>query len=166
MISDKMQKALNAQIGEEMQSAYLYLAMAAYFEDQGFEGMAQWMKTQASEEVGHAMRFFSHIVERGGRVRLGAIAEPKVEWSSPRNAFEEAFKHEQYITGKIHQLVELAGSERDHAAGTMLQWFVTEQVEEEDSTQKIALMLKRIGDSGSGIVMLDRQLGQRKGGGE
>ena len=161
MISDKMQAAFNVQIREEMDSAYLYLSMAAYFESLGLGGMAQWMRSQTAEEIGHAMRFFDHIAARSGRVMLHALKEPQGEWSSPLEAFQAAYKHEQYISGKINELVDLATAERDHATHAMLQWFVTEQVEEEASTLKIAEQLERIGDSGNGQLMLDRELGQR-----
>jgi len=119
------------------------------------------MQAQATEEVGHGMKFFAHINERGGRVELPAIDKPQVEWKSPLEAFKAALEHEKYITDKIHSLVDLAHQEKDHAAGIMLQWFVTEQVEEEDSAQTIVDTLERIGDAGHGLIMLDRELGRR-----
>ncbi|MFH1144781.1 MAG: ferritin [Candidatus Eisenbacteria bacterium] len=161
MIGKKVQDGFNAQIGEEMESAYLYLAMAAYFESTGFEGMAQWMKAQTIEEMMHAMRFFNHIVARAGRVQLPALKQPKAAWASPLDAFKAAYGHEQHITAKINELVDLSTGEKDHAAGAMLQWFVTEQVEEEEQTLKVADLLEKIGDSGNGLIMLDRQLGAR-----
>ncbi|MBD3237542.1 MAG: ferritin [Candidatus Eisenbacteria bacterium] len=161
MIPEKIQAAFNEQIREEMESAYIYLSMAAYFESQGLEGMATWMRSQTAEEVAHAMRFFDHISERGGRVSLQGLKQPQAEWNSPLEAFQAAYKHEQYITQKIHELVDLATAERDHPAHAMLQWFVTEQVEEEASTSKIVEQLERIGDSGNGLLMLDRELGRR-----
>ncbi|UCF10495.1 MAG: ferritin [Candidatus Bipolaricaulota bacterium] len=161
MIGERMQDAINAQIKEEMESAYLYLSMVGYFESIGLEGMAQWMKAQVQEEVAHAMRFFDHLVERDGRVKLLALAEPKTEWSSPLDAFQAALAHEEYITGKISDLVTLAAEENDHAAAIMLQWFVSEQVEEEATASRIVDLLARIGTDGPGLVMVDRELGAR-----
>ncbi len=161
MIGKKMQDALNEQIKAEMGSAYLYLSMAAYFHFAGLDGMAQWMRVQASEENAHAMKFFDHIKDRGGRVELSQIDKPKIEWSSPLEAFQDAYKHEQYVTSRINDLVKLATEEGDNAAGVLLQWFVAEQVEEEANACKIVQMLERIGDSGNGLIMLDRELGKR-----
>jgi len=161
-MEEKMEQALNEQIREELDSAYLYLSMATYFHDQGLDGMAKWMRVQASEEYGHAMRIFDHIVERGGRVTLFALSEPAREWGSPQAAFQAAYQHEKYITGKISKLVELSSELKDYATAVMLQWFVDEQVEEEASTLKIVQALERIGKSGSGLVMLDRELGKRE----
>ena len=161
MIGKKMQEAINEQIKEELGSAYLYLSMAAYFHSKGLDGMAHWMRIQTQEEMVHAMKFFDHIVERDGRAILLALDQPKTSWSSPLEAFQEAYKHEQYITSRINDLVKLANRENDNAAAIMLQWFVTEQVEEEASTSKVAQMLELIGDSGQGLLMLDRELGTR-----
>ncbi len=162
MIGNRMQDALNKQIKEEIGSAYLYLSMAACFHAAGLDGMAHWMKVQTQEELGHAMKIFEHIVARGGRAEVPGIEQPKKEWDSPLDAFKAAYNHEQYITGKINELVKIAAEESDNAAGVFLQWFVTEQVEEEASTCKIVQMLERIGDSGNGLIMLDIQLGKRE----
>jgi len=162
VIGARMQDALNEQIKHELESAYLYLAMAAHFHSEGLEGMAHWMRVQAKEEVAHAMKFFDHIQERGGRIELLALAKPKKEWPSALVAFQEAYQHEQFITSKIHALIELTAKEVDHAVGPLLHWFVDEQIEEEASTSQIAQMLERIGSSGSGLVMLDKELGKRK----
>jgi len=161
MISPSMQNAMNDQIKFEMESAYLYLAMAADFHAKSLDGMAQWMKYQAQEELGHALRFFNHIDERGGRVELQAIAQPQKEWATPLAAFEAAYAHEQFITGRIDELVSIAEAENDNAAKFMLQWFVNEQVEEEASVSKVVDMLRLIGESGHGVLMADRELGQR-----
>lgn len=158
-----MEEELNAQINEELFSAYLYLSMAAYFHAEGLDGMARWMRLQAREEAGHALRIFDHLVERGGRVSLTAIREPQREWTSPLDAFRAAYEHERHITSKINELVELAQEERDHAAFAMLQWFVTEQVEEEEQTKKAVELLERVGDSGRGIILADQRLGSREG---
>ena len=162
MIGQKMQDALNAQIKEEMASAHLYLSMAACFHSIGLDGMAHWMKMQTREEMAHAMKMFEHIIERGGRAEVPGLEQPQKEWPSPLAAFQAAYKHEQYITGKIDGLVALAAAEEDNAAGVMLQWFVNEQVEEEASAAKIVQLLERAGDSGNGLVMLDIQLGKRE----
>ena len=161
MIGRRMQDAMNEQIMHEAGSAYLYFAMAADFHAKGLDGMAQWMKAQALEEVGHALRFFHYINDRGGRVELLAIDKPQVEWESPLAAFEAALGHEEFITGRIDELVKIAREENDNAADIMLQWFVTEQVEEEDSVSKVVDMLKLVGESGYGLLMADRELGQR-----
>ena len=161
MIGKKMQDAINEQIKEELGSAYIYLSMEAYFHSKGLDGMAHWMRAQTQEEMMHAMKFLDHIVGRDGKVELLALDQPKIEWSSPLEAFQDAYKHEQYITGRIDNLVKLAAEENDNAAAIMLQWFVTEQVEEEASTSKVAQMLEMIGDSGHGLIMLDRELGAR-----
>lgn len=161
MIGKRMEEALNEQINEELFSAYLYLAMAAYFHSQGLEGMARWMELQAKEELGHAMRIFRHLVERGGRVTLKALKEPQAEWESPLAAFQAAYQHERHITAKIHQLVDLAQGEKDHAAFQMLQWFVAEQVEEEDQTKRAVELLERAGPDGRGLLIVDARFGAR-----
>ena len=161
MIGKRMLDEMNEQIKHETFSAYLYLSMAAYFGSKGLDGMSQWMKAQAQEELGHALRFYNHIAERGGRVELQAIDKPQLEWESPRDAFEAARTHEQFITGRIDGLAKLADEENDRAAGIMLQWFISEQVEEEDSVQKVLDMLEIAGDVGPGLLMADRELGTR-----
>ncbi|HYH02675.1 MAG TPA: ferritin [Bacillota bacterium] len=161
MIAANIEGVINEQIKLEMDSSQIYLAMAAYFHAVGLDGMAQWMKAQSREETGHAMKFFDHLVDRGGRVELSGLTQPRKEWGSVMEAFEDAYRHEQFITSKIHQLYKLTLDEADYAANGMLQWFVTEQVEEEASVSKIVENLKRIGNSGSGLIMLDHQLGKR-----
>ncbi len=162
MISDKIVKAFNEQIKHELESAYLYLAMAAYFHGEGYDGMAKWMKAQANEEMEHAMKFFQHLQERDGRIELYELAKPQKEWKSPLDAFKAAYEHEKFITKKIHELVELAEQEKDYAASIMLQWFVTEQVEEEANTSQVVQWFERMGDTGHGLIMLDVQLGKRE----
>jgi len=161
MIGKRMQDAMNEQIKHELESAYLYLSMVAYFHSESLDGMAQWMTVQAQEELAHAMKFLNHIDERDGRVELKALSQPQKEWASPLEAYKAAYNHERFITDKINDLVKLASEEGDHAAGIMLQWFVTEQVEEESSTLKVVDLLERIGDSGHGLIMADRELGTR-----
>jgi len=161
MLHPKIQDAFNKQLNAEYFSSYLYLSMAAYFESHNLKGMAQWMRLQAQEENMHAMKFFDFINERGGKVTLTRIEAPKTEWSSPLQVFEETCAHESKVTGLINDLVDLAISERDHAANAFLQWFVTEQVEEEASVQEITEKLRMVGDRGGMMFMLDRELSQR-----
>lgn len=161
MISDKLQKAINNQINAETYSAYLYASMAAYFDAASLPGFAHWMQVQAREELAHAMKFYTFLNDRGGRVILTAIDGPPTEWESPLAVFEEAYAHEQKVSRLIHDLMELAIDERDHMAKELLQWFLTEQVEEEASADKIVQDLRRVGDNGPGLLMLDRELGSR-----
>jgi ferritin len=161
MLSQKMQNLMNAQIKNELDSAYLYVAMAAYFEAENWDGMGKWMKVQAQEEVNHVMKFYSHLQERDSRVKLAGLAEPKFEWKSPLDAFKAAYAHEQFVSGTINNLMKLAVEESDYASQGFLQWFVKEQVEEEASALKVVQLLEKIGDSGNGLVMLDHQLGAR-----
>ncbi len=166
MIEKKMEEEINEQINAELYSGYLYLAMSAYFEEQNLSGFARWMRLQAEEEKEHAMRFFDHLVNRGGDIQLDGIDAPPMEWGSPLKAFQDAYAHEQNVTGMINGLVDLAIETGDHASRSMLQWFVDEQVEEEDSTSEIVGKLELIGDEGKALYMLDRELGQRGGAGE
>ena len=161
MISQRMQDQLNEQIKHEVGSAYLYIAMEAHFRSKSLDGMGQWMRVQAQEELGHAQRFFNHIDERGGRIELQALDKPQRDWDSPLAAFQAALTHEEFITGRIDELVRVSREENDNAAGILLQWFVTEQVEEESSVQTVVDMLELVGDSGHGLLMADRELGQR-----
>ncbi|UTF50412.1 ferritin [Desulfomicrobium sp. ZS1] len=161
MISPKIEKALNEQINAEMFSAYLYLAMVAYFQDKNLSGFANWMTVQNQEETFHAMKFFRYVSERGGRVTLGAIEKPQFEWESPLAAMEAAQKHEAYITGRINSLVDLAIKEKDHATASFLGWFVDEQVEEEDSVNEVVQKLRLLGSDGGGLFMMDRDMATR-----
>jgi ferritin len=161
MISKNMEKALNEQINAEMYSAYLYLSMEAYFRSLDLSGFANWMRVQTQEETTHAMKIYDYIDERGGRVILKSIATPQTEWKSPLAVFEAVYKHEQKVTGLINDLVNLAIKEKDHATSAFLQWFVSEQVEEEASADKIVQQMRMIGDAPGGLFMLDHELGQR-----
>ena len=162
MLSKKIENAINKQINAELWSAYLYLSMSAHFESINLGGFANWMRVQAQEELGHAMKFYHHVIERRGRVTVTAIAAPSISWKSPLNAFEDAFKHEQKVTGMINDLANMAAGEKDHATANMLQWFIDEQVEEELSTDAIVQKLKMIGTNTGGLYMLDHELAQRK----
>lgn len=161
MLSEKMAKALNNQINEELFSAYLYLSMSAWFETQNLKGFANWMMIQNQEEQFHAMKMFNYINERGSSVELTAINDPQLTWDSPLAAFEAALKHEQHITGCINDLSHLAMEEKDRATQIFLEWYVTEQVEEEATADEIIQNLKLVGGDGQGIFMLDRELGTR-----
>jgi ferritin len=161
MISKKMGTALNEQINAELYSAYLYLSMMAYFESENLPGMARWFKAQTQEEVMHAMKIYDYVNERGGKVTLKAIDQPQAMWKSPLAAFEAAYKHEQMVTGRINDLVDLAIKEKDHASNTFLQWFVNEQVEEETSVNTIVQQLKMAQGAPGALFIIDRELGQR-----
>ena len=160
-MNKKIEDAFNEHLNAEFFSSYLYLSMANYFTAQNLEGMATWMQVQAQEEWLHGMKFVDFINDRGGRVMLKQIDQPEVDWSSSLAAFQEAYEHECLISGKINKLVDLAMAESDHAANTFLQWFVTEQVEEEATAMSIVEKLKLIGDNSTGLLMIDQQLGQR-----
>ncbi len=161
MLSDNMEKALNEQINAELYSAYLYRSMAAYFEHNGLNGFANWMKAQAKEEEFHAEKFYNYINESDGRAIFLAIDAPPSEWDSPLAAFQDALGHEKEVTARINNLVNLANEEKDHATQIMLQWFVSEQVEEEDSVRQVIDELKLVNGTGGGMFMLNRELGQR-----
>ena len=161
MIKKKVQTAFNKQIQHELYSAYLYLSMAGYMHEKGLDGMAQWLRVQTMEEMTHAMKFFDHIIERDGSVELLEIEKPPTEWASPLEAMKAAYKHEQFITGKINDLVTLSKAENDYASGSLLQWFVDEQGEEEANASKNVQNIERVGDSGNGLLMVDREMGTR-----
>ena len=157
----KIEKAFNEQVNAELYSGYLYLAMAAYFDSANLEGFANWMRIQAQEETAHALKFFDFIRDRRGRVVLESIAKPPKEWKSSREAFEAAFKHEQAVSARINNLMTLALEEKDNAAHSFLEWFVTEQVEEEAAVDRIVQKLKLAGNQGAALLMLDSELGAR-----
>jgi len=161
MIGKKMEEALNGQINAELYSAYLYLSMEAYFGCENLAGFANWMRVQTQEELMHAMKIYDYVAERGGRVVLGAIEQPPAKWESPLGVFEAVYKHEQKVTGLINDLVNLAVEEKDHATNSFLQWFVTEQVEEEDNASTVLGQLKLIKDSPQALFMMNKEMGQR-----
>ena len=161
-MNSKLEKAFNDQMKNELESEYIYYAMAAYFEEENLPGMAAWMNKQAEEEHVHAMKFVKYITGRGNRTVFSALGKPPVSWKSPLAVFEAALKHEQFITKKIHSLVDLAVKEKDYAAHTFLNWYVDEQVEEEASADTIVQKLKMIGNSKQALLMIDSQLGRRE----
>ncbi len=161
MLSDTMNQALNDQIKWELYSSYLYLSMSAQLNNIGLGGFSSWMRYQAQEELIHAMKFYDFVNERGGKVTLQAIDAPPNAWKNTLEIFEEALGHEQLVTKRINDLVDLALSERDHATNIFLQWFVTEQVEEEDNVGDIVNKLKLVGDDGKALFMMDKELALR-----
>jgi ferritin len=157
----KIQDAMNEQIKNELYSAYMYLAMAAYLDANDFPGMARWMQLQSQEEVEHGMKFFAFINDRGGRVVLKGIDEPPAEWDSPLAVFTEALEHERKVTAMINEIYALAIAENDYPSQTMLHWFIDEQVEEEKSAGDIVAFLKKAEGNVGALMMLDSQLGSR-----
>lgn len=161
MVNEKMEAALNAQLNAEVYSGYLYLSMAAYFEDIDLSGFANWMRVQAEEELEHGMKFYDYIIKRGASVTLEAIEKPQTEWKSPIDAFEHVLSHEKTVTSLINDLVDLAIEEKDHATNNFLQWFVEEQVEEEENAMEILAKVKLAGDNNSIIYALNEEFSGR-----
>lgn len=161
MLSKTMWKALNEQIKHELESGYLYLAMAAWLNEQALPGFAHWMKMQAKEELDHAMKIYDYIEDRGNRVELQPIEASHKKWDSIVDVMEKTLKHEEMVTGLIAKLVTMAQTEKDYASVAFLQWFVNEQVEEEKSVRDIVDRLKLIKPAGSGILFLDSEMGRR-----
>ena len=164
MLSKKMQDALNKHLNEEFYSSYLYLSMAAHFEEENLKGFANWFKIQSQEEYMHAMKFYAFIVQTGGQVILKEIGAPKTSWKSVMDAFKDTLAHENKITGLIHKLVDQSMQAKDYATNNFLQWFVTEQVEEVSTVEEIIHKLEMIGDNKGGLYMMDRELGARAAG--
>jgi len=160
-MSAALQKAMNDQIRKEFYASYLYLAMSAWFDERNFEGFAKWMRIQADEERGHAMRIYDFVLDRGGKVRLEAIPEPDANWKTAFAVFEAARKHELMVSTSINALYERAINEKDYPSQVMLQWFINEQVEEEKTSTALAERLRLVGDSATGLLILDKQFGER-----
>ncbi|MCJ7593893.1 MAG: ferritin [Desulfobacterales bacterium] len=164
MIGKKIEKALNEQLNKEMYSAYLYMAMSAYSESIGLKGFANWFMVQYHEEMLHAMKIYEYIHRQGGRVKLMAVKEPSSDFDSVLDMFEKTLAHEKFITKSINNLVDLAIAEKDHATHIFLQWYVTEQVEEEENDNDIIAKLKLVGtgaEGQSGLFLIDKELGAR-----
>jgi ferritin len=161
MISEKLQTAINQHINKEIYSAYMYASMAAFLDSANLPGFSNWMRIQVQEELAHAVKFWEYLSDRGGRVLLTGIDGPPTEWPAPLAVFEAVYEHEQLVSRGINDLMDLAIEERDHAAKEFLQWFVAEQVEEEASADAIVQDLKRVGDNGHGLLMIDRELSGR-----
>lgn len=164
MISQAVQDAINEQIKHELYSAYLYLSMSAYAQSIPMPGLAHWTRLQSTEEVAHAMKLFDYVIDRGGRVTLRAIDQPPGEFRSPLDVAEQTLRHEQKVTGLIRQLYEAAAHENDYATQVELQWFISEQVEEERNAEDLLAKLKMVGDHPGALFMLDKELGARQGG--
>ena len=162
MIQKKMLDALNDQLNAEFFSMYLYMAMGADLDDKGWGGMGHWMRKQAQEELSHFLKFQDYIKSRAGRVLFAAVPKPQESWDSPKAIFENAYAHEKLVTGKIWNLVKLSREMNDLATETFLQWFVTEQVEEEDQTQTLVDKFEKIGNSTMGLFQIDSHLGRRE----
>lgn len=161
MITESINKKLNEQLAAEQYSANLYLSMSAYFDDIGLDGFASWMRIQYQEETDHALKFYDFIQSRGGKAKLSAIEEPPSEWANPIAAFEAVARHEAKVTAQINEIVYLAKSEHDYATEIFLQWFVTEQIEEEESAKNIIDRLKLVNGEGQGLLTLDAEAGAR-----
>jgi ferritin len=161
MLSKTILAEMNEQIMHELYSAYLYLAMSAHFDEAGLPGFAKWMRMQAGEEQEHALKFYDHIHDRGGSVKLLPIAQPPAEFGTPKEVFEQVLEHEKMVTGRIHHIYGLAAKESDFASQVFLNWFVEEQVEEEKNASDILDTIKLIGDKSNAIFQLDHRLGKR-----
>ena len=157
----KMQKAINDQLNFELYSSYIYLSMSSYLKSLNLNGFANWMEIKVQEEVAHAMKFYNFLHERGGNVEFQEIPKPKTEWDSPLAVFQNALEHEKIVTSRINKLVDLALELKDHATNAHLQWFISEQVEEESNALGIVQQIEMAKDAPSGMFMLDRELGQR-----
>lgn len=162
MLSKAVKDAINEQIKNEIYSAYLYLSMSAHCQAINLPGFAHWMRLQTQEEISHAMKLFDYLNDRRARVVLQAIDQPPAEFKSPLDIFQQALEHEQKVTGMVHRLYELAVKENDYATQVEVQSLIKEQVEEEKSASDVVEKLKLIGDDGTGLLMLDRQLGARQ----
>ena len=165
-MNEVVRSAFNEQIKTELFSGYVYLAMSAHFDQENLPGFAHWMRLQAQEELGHGMRLFESVLRRGGRVELQGIDAPGSDFGSPLSVFESVLEHERAVTESINRLYELSGKEGDWAAQQELQWFIVEQVEEEDSAATARDQVRMAGEDQSALLMLDRQFGSRVAGAE
>ncbi len=161
MVNEKIENALNSQINKEFYSAYLYLAMQAYFQELDLQGFVNWMSIQVQEETAHAMGLYNYVIERGGKVVLNSIDKPEGGWRSPLEIFEAVLKHEQFVTSSINTLMDIAEEQKDHAAKSFLQWYVKEQVEEEASAGAVLAKLRLIGNDANALLQLDKDLAAR-----
>ena len=161
MVSKNLESAINKQINAEFWSAYLYLSMSVHFANEGLSGFANWFKIQFQEEQDHALKFANYLIAKGNKVELLPIEKVETSWNSLLAAYEDTLAHEKVVTGLIHNLVKLAREENDYATENMLQWFVNEQVEEEETAQGLIDSLKLIGTNGFGIYTMDKELSAR-----
>jgi ferritin len=161
MIGKKLNDAMNEQIKNELESYYIYLSMAAWLHSKALDGMGHWMRVQAHEEMLHAMKFFNHLIDRGGKVALKDLKQLKAQWKSPLEVFQDAFEHEKFISKKINDLMSIARQEKEFASEPLLAWFTDEQIEEESNASKITEQLEMVAADKSGLLMLDRELAAR-----
>ena len=161
MIGKKLNDAMNEQIKNELESYYIYLSMAAWLHSKALDGMGHWMRVQAHEEMLHAMKFFNHLIDRGGKVALKDLKQLKIQWKSPIEVFQDAYEHEKFISKKINDLMSIARQEKEYASEPLLAWFTDEQIEEESNANKITEQLEMVGADKSGLLMLDRELAAR-----
>jgi ferritin len=161
MIKEKIEKALNQQLKQELFAFYIYLSMSAHFESMNLNGFANWMRFQAEEEKTHGLKFYDYILQANGKIDLKQIDAPKKSWKSVQEIFEDTYNHEKKVTESIYDIVDLSISERDHATHNFLQWFVSEQVEEEATALKILEKIKLIGDNQGALFIFDREMGSR-----
>jgi len=161
MPTKAVEAALNDQIAMELESAYVYLAMAAYFNENNLPGFSHWMRMQHQEELAHAMKLFDFVLDNGGHIILRALAEPPVQFKDPMDVMKRSLKHEQKVTAAIAKLYELAVREKDYPAQILLQWFIAEQTEEEKTVGDIIAQMDMVGDSGSGLLLIDQRLASR-----
>jgi ferritin len=161
MIGKKLNDAMNEQIKNELESYYIYLSMAAWLHSKALDGMGHWMRVQAHEEMLHAMKFFNHLIDRGGKVALKDLKQLKVQWKSPLEVFQDALEHEKFISKTINDLMSIARQEKEYASEPLLAWFTDEQIEEESNANKITEQLEMVGTDKSGLLMLDRELAAR-----
>ncbi|MBL9178225.1 MAG: ferritin [Verrucomicrobiaceae bacterium] len=164
-LNPKLSKLLNEQINNELSSSYIYLAMAAWFEQTPYSGFAQWMFTQSREENMHALKFYQYVVDRDAKVELQPVAKPKASFKSPLDVFEHSLRQEQEVTRQINVLFEVAEQVKDHAAKNLLLWFLNEQMEEEKTVREMLERLKLAGNDPASLLVLDREAGSRKGSG-
>jgi ferritin len=161
MIGKKLNDAMNEQIKNELESYYIYLSMAAWLHSKALDGMGHWMRVQAHEEMLHAMKFFNHLIDRGGKVVLKDLKQLKIQWKSAIEVFQDALEHEKFISKKINDLMSIARQEKEYASEPLLAWFTDEQIEEESNANKITEQLEMVGADKSGLLMLDRELAAR-----
>ncbi len=158
----QLEKLIQDQIKNEWYSAYMYLSMAAYFESINLEGFAHWMYKQAGEEQEHGKKMFEFLIDRGVKVVLQSIAQPPAEFASAVEVFEKSLEHEQKVTALIDGIADMADKVNDHPTKVFIQWFITEQVEEEKNASRILDLLKKIPVNSAGIFQLDHQLRKRE----
>jgi ferritin len=162
MLSEKMNEALCQQANRELYSSYLYLSMSYYFESIKMEGFAHWMRLQAGEELVHTMKMLDYVAESGGRARMLAVEAPQSDWGTPLQAFQHVWEHERIVTGLIHVLVGVAEEEKDGATGQFLEWYVKEQLEEEESSDAVLSLVKSAGKDRAALAAAEKKLGERK----